>query len=59
MTDGETNATLRKSDEVESIAPEWAYELLAEMRARGPAPRKRVVAMGNIDGALTLPLDLG
>lgn len=33
VTDGETNATLRKGDEVETIAPKWAYELLDEKRA--------------------------
>jgi DNA topoisomerase-1 len=104
VTDSETNATLRKGDEVETIAPpERAYELLAEKRARGPAPpsgsrpnrrlrrrRRRRSGrprsadrpvgarpsgityleiasapatcrrwpMGNIDEALTLPLDL-
>jgi DNA topoisomerase-1 len=41
MTDGETNATLRKDDEPESITPERGAELLAEKRARGPVTRKR------------------
>jgi len=41
VTDGETNATLRKSDDPESITPERAFELLADKRERGPAPRKR------------------
>ena len=40
VTDGETNATLRKDDAVESITLERAAELLAEKRAKGPA-RKR------------------
>ena len=40
VTDGETNATLRKDDSVEAITPERAQELLAEKRAKGPA-RKR------------------
>ncbi|MFD5088506.1 type I DNA topoisomerase [Kitasatospora sp. NPDC058201] len=51
VTDGETNATLRKDDEVETITPERGYELLAEKRARGPvkktakkAPAKKAVA---------------
>ncbi len=41
VTDGETNASLRKGDEVESITVERAAELLADRRARGPAPKKR------------------
>jgi len=40
VTDGTTNATLRKDDQVESITLERAAELLEEKRARGPAPRK-------------------
>ncbi len=40
VTDGETNATLRKGDEPETITPERGAELLAEKRAKGPAPRK-------------------
>jgi len=36
VTDGETNASLRKEDSVEEITPERAAELLAERRARGP-----------------------
>jgi DNA topoisomerase-1 len=40
VTDGETNASLRKGDVVESITDERASELLAERRARGPAPKK-------------------
>ncbi|ACQ78919.1 DNA topoisomerase I [Beutenbergia cavernae DSM 12333] len=43
VTDGTTNATLRKDDEVESITPERAFELLAEKRAKGPA-KKRTTA---------------
>ncbi len=39
VTDGETNASLRKGDEVEKITDERAAELLAERRARGPAPK--------------------
>ncbi|MEV7008407.1 type I DNA topoisomerase [Streptosporangium sp. NPDC051022] len=41
VTDGETNASLRKGDEVEQITTERAAELLADRRARGPAPKKR------------------
>ncbi|MGE0298819.1 MAG: topoisomerase C-terminal repeat-containing protein, partial [Pseudonocardia sp.] len=40
VTDGETNASLRKGDEVATITDERASELLAERRARGPATRK-------------------
>jgi len=43
VTDGETNATLRKDDEPETITPERGAELLAEKRARGPVTRKKVV----------------
>jgi DNA topoisomerase-1 len=42
VTDGETNATLRKDDDVETVTLERAAELLAEKRAKGPAPKKRV-----------------
>jgi DNA topoisomerase-1 len=41
VTDGETNATLRKDDEPEAMTPERGAELLAEKRARGPVTRKR------------------
>ncbi len=41
VTDGESNATLRKADSVESVTIERAAELLAEKRAKGPAPKKR------------------
>jgi len=40
VTDGETNASLRKGDTVEAITPERAVELLADRRAAGP-PAKR------------------
>ncbi|WP_042427852.1 type I DNA topoisomerase [Streptacidiphilus anmyonensis] len=39
VTDGETNATLRRDDSVEEITPERAFELLAEKRAKGPAKK--------------------
>ncbi|EUA86645.1 topoisomerase family protein [Mycobacterium ulcerans str. Harvey] len=39
VTDGETNASLRKGDEVASITDERASELLADRRARGPVKR--------------------
>src|SRR6478736_2799180 len=41
VTDGETNASLRAGDSVESITPERAAELLQERRERGPVKKKR------------------
>ncbi len=41
VTDGTTNASLRKGDEVESIDMDRASELLAERRAAGPSTRKK------------------
>ncbi|MGD7705092.1 type I DNA topoisomerase [Microlunatus sp. Y2014] len=41
VTDGETNATLRRDDTVEDFTPERGAELLAEKRAKGPAPKRR------------------
>jgi DNA topoisomerase I len=40
VTDGETNASLRKGDDVLSITDERASELLADRRARGPVKKK-------------------
>jgi len=40
VTDGETNASLRKGDVPESITLQRAIELLAERRAAGPAPKR-------------------
>ncbi|KJF25378.1 type I DNA topoisomerase [Rhodococcus sp. AD45-ID] len=40
VTDGETNASLRKDDAVESISDARASELLADRRARGPVKKK-------------------
>ena len=39
VTDGETNASLRKGDDVLTITDERASELLADRRARGPVKR--------------------
>ena len=45
VTDGETNASLRKGDEIETVTPQRAVELLAERRAAGPAkPRRRATS---------------
>jgi DNA topoisomerase-1 len=41
VTDGETNASLRKGDTVEEITIARAAELLAERRAREPAPKPK------------------
>ncbi|AWT56973.1 DNA topoisomerase 1 [Mycolicibacterium smegmatis] len=40
VTDGETNASLRKGDDVLTITDERASELLADRRARGPVKKK-------------------
>ena len=39
VTDGETNASLRRGDTVEEITVERAAELLADRRTRGPAKK--------------------
>jgi DNA topoisomerase-1 len=44
VTDGTTNASLRKGDVVESIDMDRASELLAERRAAGPSTRKKKAA---------------
>ncbi|GAA3891899.1 type I DNA topoisomerase [Saccharothrix violaceirubra] len=44
VTDGEVNASLRKTDSVEGLTDERAAELLAEKRAKGPAPKKKAPA---------------
>ncbi|TNC21072.1 type I DNA topoisomerase [Amycolatopsis alkalitolerans] len=44
VTDGEFNATLRKADSIEELTAERAAELLAEKRAKGPAPKRRAPA---------------
>ncbi|MEO6700196.1 MAG: type I DNA topoisomerase [Jatrophihabitantaceae bacterium] len=41
VTDGETNASLRRDDSVEEITDERASELLADRRARGPVTKKK------------------
>jgi DNA topoisomerase I len=40
VTDGDTNATLRKDDDPGEVTLLRAAELLAEKRAKGPAPKK-------------------
>ncbi|HLI39022.1 MAG TPA: type I DNA topoisomerase [Streptosporangiaceae bacterium] len=39
VTDGQTNASLRSGDDVETLTPQRGAELLAERRAAGPARR--------------------
>ncbi|WP_010148231.1 type I DNA topoisomerase [Serinicoccus profundi] len=41
VTDGETNATLRRGDDPESLTEERAFELIAEKRSKGPTTRKK------------------
>ena len=56
VTDGETNASLRRGDDVESVTLQRAVELLAERRAAGPAaPRRRARARA-AHGAPASPL---
>ena len=41
VTDGETNASLRSRDAVESLTLDRAVELLAERRSKGPSAKRR------------------
>jgi DNA topoisomerase I len=41
VTDGETNASLRKGDEVATLTAQRAAELLADRRAAAPSPRAK------------------
>jgi DNA topoisomerase-1 len=40
VTDGETNASLRRGDDPVAVTADRAAELLAERRAKGPAPKR-------------------
>jgi DNA topoisomerase-1 len=44
VTDGEFNASLRRGQTPEALTMEEASEMLAEKRAKGPAPRKKAAA---------------
>lgn len=44
VTDGTTNATIPRGEDVESIDFERAVQLLADKRAKGPAPKKKAPA---------------
>jgi DNA topoisomerase-1 len=41
ITDGETNVTVPRGTSVEELTHDRAVELMAEKRAKGPAPRRR------------------
>jgi DNA topoisomerase-1 len=41
VTDGETNASLRRGDDPETVTIERAAELLADRRSKGPAPKPK------------------
>jgi DNA topoisomerase I len=41
VTDGETNASLRRGDDIDGLSLERALELLAERRAKGPSQARR------------------
>ena len=41
VTDGETNASLRRGDDPETVTIERAAELLADRRSKGPAPKRK------------------
>jgi DNA topoisomerase-1 len=41
VTDGETNASLRRGDDPEAVTIERAAELLADRRSKGPAPKRK------------------
>jgi DNA topoisomerase I len=53
VTNGEINATLRRGDDVETITSERAAELLAEKRAKGPAPKKPAAKRSQAAAAAT------
>ncbi|WP_433299938.1 type I DNA topoisomerase [Actinoplanes sp. CA-030573] len=44
VTDGEYNASLRRGQTPEELTVEQASEMLAEKRAKGPAPKKKAAA---------------
>jgi DNA topoisomerase-1 len=51
VTDGETNASLRRGDDVERLTVERALELLAERRAKGPSQPRRTGRSRRQDGS--------
>ncbi len=55
VTDGETNASLRRGQSIETLTVEQASEMLAEKRAKGPAPRKRTARAAKSTAAKATP----
>ena len=52
VTDGETNASLRAGDSIETITPVRAAELIQARRDRGPSkPRKRAASEEDLNGS--------
>ena len=50
VTDGEYNASLRRNQSVETLTLDEASEMLAEKRAKGPAPKKARAAKKTTEG---------
>jgi DNA topoisomerase-1 len=50
VTDGETNASLRKGDTIELITPQRAVELLTERRAAAPPAKRKPAARSAASG---------
>jgi DNA topoisomerase-1 len=55
VTDGETNASLRKGDDVATLTVERAAELLADRRAAAPSPRAKRAAPAKKPAAAKKP----
>jgi DNA topoisomerase-1 len=55
VTDGETNVSLRRGQTPETLTLEQASEMLAEKRAKGPAPRKKAAKKAAAKKAATTP----
>ena len=55
VTDGEFNASLRRGQTPEEMTVEQASEMLAEKRAKGPAPRKKAAAKKAISAEKATP----
>ena len=51
VTDGTTNASLRKGDTVDGLTPERAIELLADRRAAPPRPGRKAAATKKAAGS--------